>query len=126
VPSAVRWNGSTTTVLTITSSTSALVPSCHLLACRAGGGGSRGALQVRAGTISTNDFKVGTSIEVSSAPWKVVEFMHVKPGKGSAFVRSKLKNYITGGTNEMTFRAGEKVTLADVVGRCRLTLSNPS
>uniref|UniRef100_A0A7S0X569 Elongation factor P n=1 Tax=Mantoniella antarctica TaxID=81844 RepID=A0A7S0X569_9CHLO len=78
---------------------------------------SRGALQVRAGTISTNDFKVGTNVEVDNAPWKVVEFMHVKPGKGSAFVRSKLKNYITKCTNEKTFRAGEKLQTADVEKR---------
>lgn len=78
---------------------------------------SRGVLTVRAGTISTNDFKVGVNIEVSSAPWKVVEFMHVKPGKGSAFVRSKIKNYITKSTQEMTFRAGEKLQTADVEKR---------
>ncbi len=78
---------------------------------------SRGVLTVRAGTISTNDFKVGVNIEVSSAPWKVVEFMHVKPGKGSAFVRSKIKNYITKSTQEMTFRAGEKLATADVEKR---------
>ena len=79
--------------------------------------GSRGALQVRAGTISTNDFKVGVNVEVDNAPWKVVEFMHVKPGKGSAFVRSKLKNYLTKATNEKTFRAGEKLQTADVEKR---------
>ena len=78
---------------------------------------SRGVLTVRAGTISTNDFKVGVNIEVSSAPWKVVEFMPVKPGKGSAFVRSKIKNYITKSTQEMTFRAGEKLATADVEKR---------
>ena len=54
---------------------------------------------------------------MSSAPWKVVEFMHVKPGKGSAFVRSKIKNYITKSTQEMTFRAGEKLQTADVEKR---------
>ena len=75
----------------------------------------RGA-QVRAGTISTNDFKVGVNVEVDNA-LKVVEFMHVKPGKGSAFVRSKLKNYLTKSTNEKTFRAGEKLQTADVEKR---------
>ena len=79
--------------------------------------GGRGALQVRAGTISTNDFKVGVNVEVDNAPWKVIEFMHVKPGKGSAFVRSKLKNYLTKSTNEKTFRAGEKLQTADVEKR---------
>ncbi|EEH53136.1 uncharacterized protein MICPUCDRAFT_52036 [Micromonas pusilla CCMP1545] len=77
----------------------------------------RGALTIRAGTISTNDFKVGVNVEVDNAPYKVVEFMHVKPGKGSAFVRSKLKNYLTKSTNEKTFRAGEKLQTADVEKR---------
>merc|ERR1712110_349733 len=45
---------------------------------------------------------------------KVLEFLHVKPGKGSAFVRSKLKNLVTGFTNEHTFKAGESVDLADM------------
>ena len=44
-----------------------------------------------------------------------MEFQHVKPGKGSAFVRSKIKNLLTGNTNEKTFRAGEKVDTADIV-----------
>jgi dihydroxy-acid dehydratase/elongation factor P len=57
------------------------------------------------------------NVEVDNAPWKVVEFMHVKPGKGSAFVRSKLKNYLTKSTNEKTFRAGEKLQTADVEKR---------
>lgn len=46
---------------------------------------------------------------------EVVEFQHVKPGKGSAFVRTRLKNLLTGNTNEKTFRAGEKVDTADLV-----------
>ena len=57
------------------------------------------------------------NVEVDNAPWKVIEFMHVKPGKGSAFVRSKLKNYLTKSTNEKTFRAGEKLQTADVEKR---------
>mmetsp|Transcript_13279 Transcript_13279/g.49659 ORF Transcript_13279/g.49659 Transcript_13279/m.49659 type:complete len:224 (+) Transcript_13279:56-727(+) len=77
----------------------------------------RGSLQIVSGTISTNDFKIGVNVEVNNAPWKVVEFMHVKPGKGSAFVRSKLKNYLTKSTNEITFRAGEKLQTADVEKR---------
>ena len=88
-----------------------------LTTCRPSAVGGRGALQVRAGTISTNDFKVGVNVEVDNAPWKVIEFMHVKPGKGSAFVRSKLKNYLTKSTNEKTFRAGEKLQTADVEKR---------
>ncbi|NPV90402.1 MAG: elongation factor P [Firmicutes bacterium] len=59
--------------------------------------------------ISVNDFRTGLTIELEGDVWAVVEFMHVKPGKGSAFVRSKLKNVRTGAVVERTFRAGEKV-----------------
>lgn len=62
--------------------------------------------------ISTNDFRTGLTIELDGQVWSVVEFMHVKPGKGSAFVRSKLKNLETGATIERTFRAGEKLPKA--------------
>lgn len=62
--------------------------------------------------ISTNDFRTGLTIELDGQVWSVVEFMHVKPGKGSAFVRSKLKNLETGATIERTFRAGETVPKA--------------
>ena len=58
--------------------------------------------------ISVNEFKNGLTIEVDGELWRVVEFQHVKPGKGSAFVRSKLKNLRTGAGQEKTFRAGEK------------------
>jgi len=64
--------------------------------------------------ISTNDFKNGITIEVDNGLYQVVEFLHVKPGKGSAFVRTKLKNVETGNTMEKTFRAGEKVPKATV------------
>ena len=59
--------------------------------------------------ISTNEFKTGLTIELEGDVWSVVEFQHVKPGKGSAFVRSKLKNVKSGAVIERTFRAGEKV-----------------
>ncbi|MGB3616181.1 MAG: elongation factor P [Elainellaceae cyanobacterium] len=62
--------------------------------------------------ISSNDFRTGTSIELDGAVWRVVEFLHVKPGKGSAFVRTKLKNAHTGSVVERTFRAGETVPQA--------------
>ncbi|MGF1497405.1 MAG: elongation factor P [Elainellaceae cyanobacterium] len=62
--------------------------------------------------ISSNDFRPGVSIELDGAVWRVVEFLHVKPGKGSAFVRTKLKNVQTGNTVERTFRAGETVPQA--------------
>ena len=64
--------------------------------------------------ISVNDFKNGLTIEVDGELWRVIEFQHVKPGKGSAFVRSKLKNLRTGAVQEKTFRAGEKVKPAQI------------
>lgn len=65
-------------------------------------------------SISTADFKNGLTIEVDHAIWRIVEFQHVKPGKGGAFVRSKLKNLRTGAVQEKTFRAGAKMELADI------------
>ncbi|HEY9814526.1 MAG TPA: elongation factor P [Candidatus Obscuribacterales bacterium] len=64
--------------------------------------------------ISSNDFRPGVSIELDGSVWKVVEFLHVKPGKGSAFVRTKLKNAQTGSVIEKTFRAGETVPQATI------------
>jgi elongation factor P len=63
---------------------------------------------------SVNDFKTGLTIEVDGGIWRVVDFQHVKPGKGAAFVRSKLKNLRTGAVQEKTFRAGEKVAKAQI------------
>jgi elongation factor P len=59
-------------------------------------------------TVSTNQFKNGMHIELDSNVWRIVEFQHVKPGKGGAFVRTKLKNLDTGSVVDKTFRAGEK------------------
>ncbi|WP_342505168.1 elongation factor P [Sporosarcina sp. FSL K6-2383] len=64
--------------------------------------------------ISVNDFKTGLTIEVDGDIWRVMDFQHVKPGKGAAFVRSKLRNLRTGNVNEKTFRAGEKVAKAQI------------
>lgn len=64
--------------------------------------------------ISSNDFRSGVSIELDGSVWRVVEFLHVKPGKGSAFVRTKLKNAQTGSVVEKTFRAGETVPQANL------------
>ncbi|HHW92549.1 MAG TPA: elongation factor P [Firmicutes bacterium] len=64
--------------------------------------------------ISTNDFRTGLTIELEGEVYTVIDFQHVKPGKGAAFVRSKLKNVKTGGTVEKTFRAGEKVNRAHI------------
>ncbi len=58
--------------------------------------------------ISTNQFKNGTHIEVDGKVFKVVEFQHVKPGKGGAFVRSKLRRVEDGAVIDKTFKAGEK------------------
>jgi elongation factor P len=67
--------------------------------------------------ISSNDFRSGVSIELDGSVWRVVEFLHVKPGKGSAFVRTKLKNVQTGNVVERTFRAGETVPQATLEKR---------
>lgn len=67
--------------------------------------------------ISSNDFRTGTTIELDSQIFRVIEFMHVKPGKGAAFVRTKLKNVKTGAVKEQTFRAGEKVQEARIETR---------
>lgn len=64
--------------------------------------------------ISSNDFRPGTTIELDGAVWRVVEFLHVKPGKGAAFVRTKLKNVQTGSVVERTFRAAETVPQANL------------
>ncbi len=64
--------------------------------------------------ISSNDFRPGVTIEYNNGVWQIVEAMHVKPGKGSAFVRTKMKNVETGNVLEITFRAGEKVPQAIV------------
>ena len=59
-------------------------------------------------TVSTNQFKNGMHIELEGQVWRIVEFQHVKPGKGGAFVRTKLKALSTGSVVDRTFRAGEK------------------
>ncbi|TVR51158.1 MAG: elongation factor P [Gemmatimonadales bacterium] len=59
---------------------------------------------------STADFRNGMVLDIDGVLWTIVYFQHVKPGKGGAFVRSKLKNVLTGQVVEKTFRAGEKVT----------------
>ena len=67
--------------------------------------------------ISTNDFRTGMTIELEGTVWRVVEFLHVKPGKGSAFVRTKLRNVKSGNVVERTFRAGESVPQATLEKR---------
>ena len=62
-----------------------------------------------ADVVNTNQFKNGMHIEVDGAPWRIVEFQHVKPGKGGAFVRTKLKALESGAVVDKTFRAGREV-----------------
>ena len=61
-------------------------------------------------TVNTNQFKNGMHIAVDGSVWRIVEFQHVKPGKGGAFVRTKLKALDSGAVVDRTFRAGEKFT----------------
>lgn len=67
--------------------------------------------------ISVNDIRNGSTIEMDGNVYVVLEFLHVKPGKGAAFVRTKLKNARTGQVLETTFRAGEKVGKASIERR---------
>ena len=64
--------------------------------------------------ISSNDFKTGMTIDYEGNLFQIIEFQHVKPGKGQAFVRSKLRNLRTGAVIDNTFNAGEKVKRAHV------------
>ena len=64
--------------------------------------------------ITSNDFRPGVTIEIDGQVWQVVEFQHVKPGKGAAFVRTKLKHVINGGVVERTFRPTEKFPAARI------------
>jgi elongation factor P len=62
----------------------------------------------------TSDFRKGLKIEYKGEPYIMVDFLHVKPGKGGAFVRTKLKNLFTGNVLEETFRSGEKLRIPDL------------
>ena len=64
--------------------------------------------------VSTNEFKTGLTICYEGNIFQVIEFMHVKPGKGAAFVRSKLRNLRTGAVIDYTFNAGEKIEKAQI------------
>jgi len=59
-------------------------------------------------TVSTNQFRNGSHIEIDGKVWRIIEFQHVKPGKGGAFVRTKLRRLEDGAVIDKTFRAGEK------------------
>jgi elongation factor P len=64
--------------------------------------------------LDTSDFKNGLKIDLDGSPYVIVYFQHVKPGKGGAFVRTKIKNLLNGKTVDKTFRAGEKVGEPDI------------
>ena len=65
----------------------------------------------------TAEFKKGLKIELDGVPYTIVDFQHVKPGKGGAFVRTKLKSLLTGRVLDQTFRSGEKVKRPDLMER---------
>ena len=67
-----------------------------------------------AGVYMAGDFRNGTTIEMDGGVFRVVEFQHVKPGKGAAFVRTKLKNVITGAVLERTFNPSDKYPGAEI------------
>ena len=64
--------------------------------------------------LSTTDFRRGLKIEMDGVPYEIVDFLHVKPGKGGAFIRTKHKNMINGRVVENTFRSGEKMVKPDL------------
>ena len=64
--------------------------------------------------IQTSDFKKNLKLLIDEEPYTIVDFQHVKPGKGNQFTRTKLKNLITGSNLERTFKSGEKFTTPDV------------
>jgi elongation factor P len=64
--------------------------------------------------VSTTEFRNGLKIEIDGEPYVIVEFQHVKPGKGGAFVRTKFKSLKSGNVTDKTFRAGEKVDVPDL------------
>lgn len=67
-----------------------------------------------AGVIDTSEFRKGLKIEVDGEPFEIIEFQHVKPGKGSAFVRTSIKSLLTGRVLQPTFKSGDKVGRPDI------------
>src|ERR1700678_1935854 len=74
---------------------------------------SRG--DIMAAVYEVSDFRKGLKVEIDGVPWVIVDFQHVKPGKGNAFTRTKLKNLMTGVNLEKTFKSGEKFNIPDMV-----------
>src|SRR6476469_5688176 len=67
-----------------------------------------------AGVIDTSEFRKGMKIEVDGEPFEIIEFQHVKPGKGSAFVRTSIKSLLSGRVLQPTFKSGDKVGKPDI------------
>ena len=65
--------------------------------------------------IATSEFRNGSKLELDGEPFTIIEFQHVKPGKGGAFVRTKLKSLRSGNVIERTYRSGEKLETPDLV-----------
>jgi len=70
-----------------------------------------------AGVIDTSEFRKGLKIEVDGEPFEIVEFQHVKPGKGSAFVRTSIRSLLSGRVLQPTFKSGDKVGKPDIEDR---------
>lgn len=70
-----------------------------------------------AGVIDTSEFRKGMKIEIDGEPFEIIEFQHVKPGKGSAFTRTTIRSLISGRNLEPTFKSGEKVDRPDIEER---------
>src|SRR3984885_2648480 len=68
-----------------------------------------------ANVYEVSDFRKGLKVEIEGVPWVIVDFQHVKPGKGNAFTRTKLKNLMTGANLEKTFKSGEKFNIPDMI-----------
>ena len=66
---------------------------------------------------STSDFRNGFCMEYNNGLWTISEFLHVKPGKGNQFTRTKMQNMLTGSNLEKTFKSGEKFEVPDVMTR---------
>lgn len=67
--------------------------------------------------ISTSDFRTGTTVTIDGDAWQVIDFQHVKPGKGAAFVRAKIRNLCSGAVIERTFNPADKMPKAHIVRR---------
>ncbi len=67
--------------------------------------------------VATNEFKKGMKVVYKGEPYVIVEFQHVKPGKGAAFVKTRLKNLLTGNVLDVNFRSGDRLELAEIEER---------